>query len=78
MEAGVGPISNLRPHIGGALFLSTVINYIARQMLSIISDRYSFRPVALVPSVIPTPAIVLVPALVGRVVSVEPSVGRSV
>ncbi len=74
MQAGVRSFSNLRRYIGGALFLSTVINYIGRQTLSVISDRYSFRPVALVASIIPLLATVLVPALIRRVASVEPRI----
>ena len=37
MQAGVRPISNLQWYIGGALFLSTVINYIDRQTLSVLA-----------------------------------------
>ena len=70
MQAGIKPISNLQWYIGGALFLSTVINYIDRQTLSV--DHYSFRPVVLVASIMALLAAVLVLALVRRVASVEP------
>src|SRR6185437_12013872 len=39
MRAGARPISNLRWYIGGALFLSTVINYIDRQTLSVLAPH---------------------------------------
>src|SRR6266513_4409716 len=37
MSSGRHPISNLRWWIGGLLFLSTVINYIDRQTLSVLA-----------------------------------------
>jgi ACS family hexuronate transporter-like MFS transporter len=39
MRAGARPISNLRWYIGGALFLSTVINYIDRQTLNVLAPH---------------------------------------
>jgi hypothetical protein len=37
------PIRNLRWYIGGLLFLSTVINHIDRQMLSVLAPSRSSR-----------------------------------